>query len=59
MLNQGIVLAFGKQDLEGATKAWQQVVDIAPDSPEGQAAKRALDAMKNAHPAVAGQAPGT
>ena len=31
MLNQGIVLAFGKQDLEGATKAWQQVVDLAPE----------------------------
>ena len=59
MLNLGIVRAFGKQDLEGASKAWQQVVDIAPASPEGQAAKRALDAMKNAHPAVAGQAPGT
>jgi tetratricopeptide (TPR) repeat protein len=59
MLNVGIVRAFGKQDLEGASKAWQQVVDLAPASPEGRAAKRALDAMKNAHPDVAGQAPGT
>ena len=59
MLNLGIVRAFGKQDLAGATKAWQGVVDMAPNSPEGQAAKRALDAMKNAHPDVAGQAPGT
>jgi len=59
MLNLGIVRAFGKQDLEGASKAWQQVVDIAPASPEGKAAKRALDAMKNAHPDVTGQAPGT
>ena len=59
MLNLGIVRAFGKQDLEGASKAWQQVVEIAPASPEGQAAKRALDAMKNAHPAVTGGAPGT
>jgi tetratricopeptide (TPR) repeat protein len=50
MLNQGIVLAFGKQDLEGATKAWQQVVELAPNSPEGQAARRALDSMKSAHP---------
>ena len=39
MLNQGIVLAFGKQDLEGATKAWQQVVELAPNTPEGQAAR--------------------
>ena len=59
MLNMGIVRAFGKQDLEGASRAWQQVVAIAPQSPEGQAAKRALDAMKNAHPEVGGQAPGT
>ncbi len=50
MLNQGIVLAFGKQDLEGATKAWQQVVELAPNTPEGQAARRALDSMKSAHP---------
>ena len=58
MLNLGIVRAFGKQDLEGASKAWEQVVAIAPASPEGQAAKRALDAMRNAHPNVAAQ-PGT
>lgn len=57
MLNLGIVRAFGKQDLDGATKAWEQVVAIAPSSAEGQAARRALDAMKSAHPAVA--APGT
>jgi len=50
MLNQGIVLAFGKQDLEGATRSWQQVVDLAPNSPDGQAARRALDSMKAAHP---------
>ena len=59
LLNIGVVRAFGKQDLAGAEAAWQQVVQLAPDSPEGQAAKRALDAMKNAHPDVAGQAPGT
>jgi tetratricopeptide (TPR) repeat protein len=57
MLNMGIVRAFGKQDLDGASKAWEQVVAIAPASPEGQAARRALDAMKNAHPTVA--SPGT
>jgi tetratricopeptide (TPR) repeat protein len=58
MLNLGIVRAFGKQDLEGASKAWEQVVAIAPASPEGQAARRALDAMRNAHPNVAAP-PGT
>ncbi|HEY7289682.1 MAG TPA: tetratricopeptide repeat protein [Vicinamibacterales bacterium] len=52
LLNVGIVRAFGKQDLDGASQAWQQVIKIAPDSPEGQAAKRALDSLKSAHPAM-------
>ncbi len=52
-LSVGIVKAFGKQDLEGAQAAWQQVLQIAPDSPEGQAAKRALDSMQSAHPSGA------
>jgi cytochrome c-type biogenesis protein CcmH/NrfG len=50
LLNQGIVRAFGKQDLAGATTSWQRVVELAPASPEGQAAKRALDSMRSAHP---------
>jgi cytochrome c-type biogenesis protein CcmH/NrfG len=50
LLNQGIVRAFGKQDLAGATASWQRVVELAPNSPEGQAAKRALDTMRSAHP---------
>lgn len=45
MLNKGIVLAFGKQDLAGAEATWKQVVAIAPDSPEGQAARRALEGI--------------
>jgi tetratricopeptide (TPR) repeat protein len=52
LLNVGIVRAFGKQDLDGATRAWQQVIAVAPDSPEGQAAKRALDSLKSAHPTL-------
>lgn len=49
LLNMGIVKAFGQQDLEGATAAWEQVVALAPDSPEGQAAQKALEGMRNAH----------
>ncbi len=52
LLNIGIVKAFGKQDLDGAMQAWQQVIAIAPDAPEGQAAKRALDSLRSAHPQV-------
>jgi tetratricopeptide (TPR) repeat protein len=60
LLNVGIVKAFARQDLEGASKAWQQVIQLAPDSPEGQAAKRALDTFQSSHPAVGGatQKPG-
>jgi tetratricopeptide (TPR) repeat protein len=50
LLNLGIVRAFGKQDLQGAAQAWEQVVAIAPDSPEGQAARKGLEGLQNAHP---------
>ncbi|MFM8535916.1 MAG: tetratricopeptide repeat protein [Acidimicrobiia bacterium] len=48
LLNVGIVRAFGKQDLAGAGQAWQTVVDLSPDSPEGQAAKKGLEGIKAA-----------
>jgi tetratricopeptide (TPR) repeat protein len=50
LLNMGFVRAYGKQDLDGAARAWQRVVEIAPASPEGQRAKQALDALRSAHP---------
>src|SRR4051812_41530265 len=50
LLNMGIVRAFGKQDLAGAEQSWQQVIAHDPNGPEGQAAKRALDSLKSAHP---------
>jgi cytochrome c-type biogenesis protein CcmH/NrfG len=50
LLNVGIVRAFGKQDMAGAAEAWQHLIDLAPNSPEGQAARQALDSMKSAHP---------
>ena len=61
LLNQGIVLAFGRQDLAGATAAWKRVVELAPDSREGQAARRALEGIASAgHPgAPAAPAPGS
>ncbi len=59
LLNVGIVKAFGKQDLDGATQAWQKVLTVAPDSPEAQTAKRAMDTLQSAHPGVgATQKPG-
>jgi len=59
LLNVGIVKAFGKQDLDGAMQAWRQVIQLAPDSPEGQAAKRAIDSLSAAHPGVTGPKPGS
>jgi tetratricopeptide (TPR) repeat protein len=56
LLNKGIVLAFGKQDLRGAAAEWEKVVTLAPDSPEGQAARRALEGIAAAH---AGGGPAT
>jgi tetratricopeptide (TPR) repeat protein len=57
LLNVGIVRAFGKQDLEGAATAWQRVLEVAPDSPEGRAARQALEGLRNAHPDVSGGKP--
>lgn len=59
LLNKGIVLAFGKQDLVGAQAAWTQVVALAPDSPEGQAAKRALEGITAAGHAGTAATPGS
>jgi tetratricopeptide (TPR) repeat protein len=58
LLNLGIVRAFGKQDLAGATKAWEQVIAIDPNGPEGQAAKRALETLKSAHGGAGDPKPG-
>ncbi|HEY2151904.1 MAG TPA: tetratricopeptide repeat protein [Vicinamibacterales bacterium] len=59
LLNVGIVRAFGKQDLDGASQAWQEVIAAAPDSPEAQAAKRAIDSLRSAHSGTAAaQKPG-
>ena len=54
LLNVGIVRAFGKQDLEGAAKAFQQVLDVAPGSAEARAARQALDGIRSAHPDTSG-----
>jgi hypothetical protein len=49
LLNKGIVLAFGKRDLRAAADEWKKVVALSPDSPEGQAARRALEGIAAAH----------
>jgi len=54
LLNQGFIRAFGKEDLAGAAESWQKVVDLAPNSPEGQRAKQELDGLKANHPGMNG-----
>ena len=60
LLNVGIVRAFGKQDLDGAAKAWQRVLDLAPGSPEAAVAQKGLDGLRAAHAGQVGapKAPG-
>jgi len=55
LLNQGIVKAFGKQDLKGAVAAWEAVIQMAPASPEAETARKALQGLKTAHPELAGK----
>ena len=53
LLNIGIVRAFGKQDLKGASDAWQRVLAVAaPGSDEARAAQQGLDGIKSAHPDI-------
>jgi tetratricopeptide (TPR) repeat protein len=58
LLNQGIVLAFGKQDLKGAAASWERLIQVAPTSPEADVARKALDGLRSAHPDM-GASPST
>ena len=48
LLNKGIVLWRGKQDLKGAEATWLKLVEVAPNSPEAEAAKQGLQAISAA-----------
>ena len=50
LLNIGVVRAWGKQDLEGAARAWERVVEVAPNSEEAARAKQGLEGIRAAHP---------
>jgi Flp pilus assembly protein TadD len=58
LLNKGIVLAFGKEDLKAAAVEWQKVVELSPSSPEGETARRALEGVAAAHAGGAAAAAG-
>ena len=50
LLNIGVVRAWGKQDLDGAAKAWERVIEVAPNSEEAKRAKQGLEGIRAAHP---------
>ena len=54
LLNQGIIRAFGKQDLKGAAESWEKVLAVAPGTQEAQHAQQGLDGIRSAHGAGAG-----
>lgn len=56
LMNVGIVRAFGKEDIEGATQAWERLIEVAPDSEEAKRARQAIQALKNHPPAQEGGA---
>jgi cytochrome c-type biogenesis protein CcmH/NrfG len=51
LLNKGIVLAFGKENLPAATEEWKRVVSLSPDSAEGRAARQMLERVAASHAA--------
>jgi tetratricopeptide (TPR) repeat protein len=59
LLNRGLFLAFGRQDLDGAAQSWERVIQIAPDSEEARRAKQGLDGIRSAHSGGGGAGSGT
>lgn len=49
LVSLGIVKAFGLEDLDGASAAWQRVLEVAPDGPEAVAAREALSRLQANH----------
>ncbi len=50
IFNEGIVRAMGKQDIPGAIKAWERLIEVAPSTPEATEARRLIETLKNNHP---------
>lgn len=50
LYNEGIVLAFGKQDIDGAIKSWEKLIAVAPASEEATRAANAIKTLQTNHP---------
>ena len=53
LFNQGVIRAWGREDLAGAIASWERVVALDPNGEDGRRAKAAIDTLKS-HPPVAG-----
>jgi cytochrome c-type biogenesis protein CcmH/NrfG len=53
LFNQGVIRAWGREDLAGAVASWERVVALDPNGEDGRRAKAAIDTMKQ-HPPVSG-----
>jgi tetratricopeptide (TPR) repeat protein len=49
LLNKGIVLWRGKDDLPGAREVWERLVKLAPNSQEAQIARQGLQSIEGEH----------
>ena len=58
LLNQGIIRAWGKQDLKGAAESWERVLAVAPNTEEARLAQQGLDGIRSAHGASTGTGSG-
>lgn len=50
LYNEGIVLAFGRQDIDGAIKSWEKLIAVAPNSEEATRAANAIKTLQTNHP---------
>lgn len=53
LFNQGVIRAWGREDLTGAIASWERVVALDPNGEEGRRAKAAIETLRS-HPPVAG-----
>jgi tetratricopeptide (TPR) repeat protein len=53
LFNQGVIRAWGREDLAGAIASWERVVALDPNGEQGRRAKAAIDTLRS-HPPVAG-----
>ncbi|MDA1306449.1 MAG: tetratricopeptide repeat protein [Acidobacteria bacterium] len=58
LYNVGIVRAFGKEDLAGATTAWERLIEVTPASEEATRARTALQTLRTSHPVTGPPATG-